>query len=74
MIADETVVVPLGVTARVLVMRFTACFRNIVFKRMAIFGRELDAPVVYPIPAKIEYPSRRGSPPPAIIAGHSHRR
>ena len=69
MIADETVVVPLGVTARVLVMRFTACFRNIVFKRMDIFGRELDSPVVYPIPVKIEYPSRRGKPPPAKISG-----
>ena len=69
MIADETVVVPLGVRARVLVMRFTACFRNIVFKRMAIFGRELNAPVVYPIPAKVEYPSRRGGPPTTIIAG-----
>ena len=36
---------------------------------MAILGRELDAPVVYPIPAKIDYPSRRGGPPPTKIAG-----
>ena len=69
MIADETVVVPLGVTARVLVLRFTACFRNIVFKQMAIFGRELGSPVVYPIPAKIEYPFCRGNPPPAKVSG-----
>jgi len=69
MIADEAVVVPLGVTARVLVMRFTACFRNIVFKHMAIFGRELDAPVIYPIPAKIEFTSRRGNLPALKIAG-----
>ncbi len=68
MIADEAVVVPLGVTARVLVMRFTACFRNIVFKRMAISGRELGAPVIYPIPAKIKYTSRRAGPPPVAIS------
>jgi hypothetical protein len=68
-IEDESVVVPIGVTARVLVMRFASCFRNIVFKQMAIFGRELDAPVVYPIPAKIEYPRRRGTPPPVRISG-----
>ena len=69
MIDDEAVVVPLGVTARVLVMRFAACFRNIVFKNMAVFGRELDAPVIYPIPAKIEYTRRRGHPPPVRISG-----